>query len=119
GAAGCFATSPKSLCDNPEQALFRMRLYRHCALWMGLVLAAAVALPKPGPQLPTSATASVPLVLTGSTLIDVTDWGHSACDLQNAVVIVRDGRISEVGASGAVAIPKGDRGIHCTGKFII
>ena len=96
-----------------------MRLYRHCALWMGLVLAAGVALPKPGPQLPASATASVPLVLTGGTLIDVTDWGHSARDLQNAVVIVRDGRISEVGASGAVAIPKGARVIDCTGKFII
>ncbi len=96
-----------------------MRLYRHCALWMGLVLAAAVALPKSGPQLPASATASVPLVLTGGTLIDVTDWGHSARDLQNAVVIVRDGRISEVGASGEVAIPKGARVIDCTGKFII
>lgn len=63
--------------------------------------------------------ASIPLVLTGGTLIDVTDWGHSARDLPNAVVIVRDGRITDVGSSGAVSIPKDARVIDCTGKFIV
>ena len=31
----------------------------------------------------------VPLVLTGGTVVDVTDWGRSAKDLQNAVVIIQ------------------------------
>ncbi len=61
----------------------------------------------------------VPLVLTGGTVVDVTNWGHSARDLQDAVVIVREGKITEVGAAGTVAIPKGARVIDCTGKFII
>ncbi len=52
-------------------------------------------------------------------MVDVTNWGHSARDIQNAVVIVRDGRITEVGTPDTIAIPKGARIIDCTGKFII
>ena len=59
------------------------------------------------------------LALAGGTVVDVTAWGHSARDLQNAVVIVRDGRITDVGPAGDVPIPKGARVIDCTGKFII
>jgi len=62
---------------------------------------------------------SVPLVLAGGTVVDVTDWGRSAKDLQDAVVIIRDGRITDVGSRFAVSIPKGSRVIDCTGKFII
>lgn len=51
--------------------------------------------------------------------MDVTNWGHSARDIQNAVVIIRDGRITEVGTPDTIAIPKGARIIDCTGKFII
>ena len=60
-----------------------------------------------------------PLVLAGGTLVDVSEWGHSAKDLQDAVVIVREGRISEVGPRFAVTIPKGARVIDCAGKFLI
>ena len=63
--------------------------------------------------------ASVPLVLTGGTVVDVTDWGHSARDLQDAVVVIRDGRIAQVGNRGAVLVPKGARVIDCTGKYLI
>jgi hypothetical protein len=63
--------------------------------------------------------APVPLVLTGGTIIDVADWGRSARDLQNAVVIIREGKISEVGPASAIAVPKGARVIDCAGKFII
>jgi hypothetical protein len=49
----------------------------------------------------------------------VTNWGRSAKDLEDAVVIVRDGRITDVGSRMAVSIPKGARVIDCTGKFII
>ncbi len=59
------------------------------------------------------------LVLAGGTVVDVTNWGQTARDLANAIVIVRDGRITDVGAAGAVAIPKGARVIDCTGKFLI
>jgi hypothetical protein len=62
---------------------------------------------------------SAPLVLTGGTVVDVTDWGHSAKDMPDAVVIVRDGRITDVGPRGAITIPKGARVIDCTGKFLI
>jgi hypothetical protein len=51
--------------------------------------------------------------------VDVTEWGHSAKDLDDSVVIVRDGRISDVGSRFAITIPKGARVIDCTGKFIL
>ncbi len=62
---------------------------------------------------------SVPLVLAGGTVVDVTDWGRSAKDLPDAIVIIRDGRITNVGSRMAVSIPKGARVIDCTGKFLI
>jgi hypothetical protein len=113
--AGC--SNP--LCEDPEQTTLRMRLYRYFLLWIALAMATCLAWSKPGPQVAPGNTASVPLVLTGGTLIDVSDWGHSARDLPDAVVIIRDGRITDVGTASAVAIPKGARVIDCTGKFII
>lgn len=74
-----------------------------------------VPLALPGP--PTQV--QPPLVLTGGTVIDVTDWGNSAHDLKNAVVIVRGGLITDVGAAGSIAIPKGADVIDCTGKYLI
>ena len=59
------------------------------------------------------------LVLSGGTVVDVTEWGHSAKDLQDAVVIVRDGRITDVGSRYAITIPKGARVLDCTGKYLI
>jgi hypothetical protein len=59
------------------------------------------------------------LVLAGGTVVDVSDWGRSAKDLPDAVVVVREGRIAEVGSRLTVAIPKGARVIDCTGKFLI
>jgi hypothetical protein len=118
--SGHCASRSKRLCDNPQ----------HTGLFMGLTskiftffvvaaTASALAWASPSPQAPANAAVSVPLVLSGGTVIDVSNWGHSAHDLQNAVVIVRDGRVTEVGASGTVAIPKGARVIDCAGKFII
>jgi hypothetical protein len=106
-------------CEDPEQTTLRMRLYYYCLLWIALALATGLAWSKPAPQASPGSTASVPLVLTGGTVIDVSDWGHSARDLPDAVVIIRDGRITDVGAASAVTIPKGARVIDCTGKFII
>ena len=81
-----------------------------------LFLAAAFAAAQATPPVPPP---PIPLVLAGGTLVDVTNWGDSAKDLQNAVVIVRDGRISEVGTAATLPIPKGAEVIDCTGKFLI
>ncbi len=68
------------------------------------------------PQVPQS---PAPLVLEGGTVIDVTDWGRSAKDLKDAVVIVLNGRITDVGTRASLPVPKGARVIDCTGKFIV
>jgi hypothetical protein len=86
---------------------------------VGLVLAAQLAWPQaPSPFVPRNPP-SVPLVLVGGTVVDVTEWGRSAKDLPDAIVIVRDGRITDVGSRMAVTIPKGARVIDCAGKFLI
>jgi hypothetical protein len=59
------------------------------------------------------------LVLAGGTVVDVADWGHSAKDLPDAIVVVRDGRITDVGSRATLPIPKGARVIDCSGKFLI
>jgi hypothetical protein len=85
----------------------------------GVALAGSLAWPQSQPQIISKPVSSIPLVLYGGTVVDVTDWGHSARDLQDSVVIVRDGRITDVGSIAAISIPKGARVIDCTGKFII
>jgi hypothetical protein len=88
-----------------------MRLSRH--LIFGVV-GWALAAQATGAQTP-----SLPLVLAGGTVVDVTGWGGSAKDLPDAVVIVRDGRITDVGSRQALPIPKGAQVIDCTGKYLI
>ena len=90
-----------------------MRLIRFSRylLGFGLAFAALPALPQAEP--------SPALVLTGGTVIDVTDWGHSARDLPGAVVVIQADRITDVGLPGQIAIPKGARIVDCTGKFLI
>ena len=113
---------PGPLCDNPQKTSSPMRLVLNLAMGLcGVALAGVLAWPQtPVPSISrTPIINSVPLVLAGGTVIDVTDWGHSAKDIQDAVVILREGRISEVGPRIAVTIPKGARVIDCTGKFLI
>ena len=55
----------------------------------------------------------------GATVVDVTDWGHSANDLHDAVVYIREGRITAVGPRAILPIPKGSKVIDCTGKYLI
>ena len=98
-----------------------MRSLRFALAWLSVTLAAGLyGWPQTPPpqQVPTKAP-SVPLVLAGGTIIDVTDWGHSAGDLQDAIVVVHDGRITDVGSRASVQIPKGAQVIDCTGKFLI
>jgi hypothetical protein len=86
-----------------------------------LVASAIIAVPAATqPPAPQELTPSPPqLVLTGGTLIDVTNWGDSARDLPNAVVVIRDGHVTDVGSPADVPIPKGARVLDCTGKFLI
>jgi hypothetical protein len=94
--------------------------WRVCtALLLALVCGARTSLAEPAQQIPPVAAGPVPLVLMGGTLIDVTDWGHSARDVQNATVIIRDGKITEAGPAGSIIVPKVARVIDCSGKFII
>jgi hypothetical protein len=60
-----------------------------------------------------------PLVLIGGTVIDVTDWGHSAIDQQNSIVIIQNNRITDVGSRFLIQVPKGAQVIDCTGKYLI
>jgi hypothetical protein len=62
---------------------------------------------------------SVPLVLSGGTVVDVSNWGRSAADLADAAIVMQNGRITDVGPRATMQIPKGARIIDCTGKFII
>jgi len=106
--------------SSQERFPLSMRLSRRL-LWSaaGPVLAVVMA----GAQAPSSfmprISSPAPLVLAGGTVVDVANWGRSAKDLEDAVVIVRDGRITDVGSRMAVSIPKNARVIDCTGKFLI
>ena len=51
--------------------------------------------------------------------MDVSDWGRSAKDQQDAIVVVSDGRIVAVGSRADVPIPKGAWVIDCTGRYLI
>ncbi|MGC9159449.1 MAG: amidohydrolase family protein, partial [Terracidiphilus sp.] len=85
----------------------------------GLILAAILAWLQPQLLAQPLVASPVPLVLSGGTVIDVTGWGDSAKDIQDAVVIVRGGRISDVGLRAMTPIPKDALVIDCTGKFLI
>ncbi len=103
------------LCDNPHKTGLPMRVARLFLVWMGIALIARVSAQAQAPVSPSPPT----LVLAGGTLIDVTDWGHSAKDLPDAIVFIRDGHISDVGTRAALPIPKGVRVIDCTGKYLL
>jgi len=108
------------LCDNSSKTIISMKASGHLLLGaVALVLAAQLAWPQAPSSFVNKNPASVPLVLAGGTVVDVTEWGASAKDLPDAIVIVRDGRITDVGSRMAVSIPKGARVIDCTGKFLI
>jgi hypothetical protein len=96
-----------------------MRIHRIVLSGLGgIALAGGLAWPQAPPPVVFKPT-NIPLVLAGGTVVDVTAWGRSAKDLRDAVVIVREGRITDVGTRLTVSIPKGAHVIDCTGKFIL
>jgi Amidohydrolase family len=59
------------------------------------------------------------IVLTGGTLIDLSNSGHSTHDIPNAVVVLRDGRIESAGPAALVKIPKDARTLDYSGTYIL
>ena len=97
-----------------------MRPHRILLLWI-LLLSAAV-LPAAAQNIPpqvASKPGPVPLVLIGGTIVDVTDWGRSALDQQNSIVIIQNGKITDVGSRFLIQMPKNAQVIDCTGKFLV
>ncbi len=82
-------------------------------------LAASLAWPQAPQQPAPAAPPSVPLVLAGGTVIDLTGWGRSATDLRDAVVIIQDGRITDVGPRALIPVPDGAQVIDCSEKYLI
>ncbi len=87
--------------------------------WTLLALSAGIPTSSQPPGQVAPKPAPTPLVLIGGTIIDVTDWGRSALDQQNSVVIIQNGRITDVGSRFVIQVPKGAQVIDCTGKFLI
>jgi len=100
-------------CDNAFTTIASMRPER---IFLLMIAGALICVPALASQTPVAPT---PLVLTGGTVIDVSDWGRSANDLTNAVVIIQGDKITDVGPASTLPIPKGAHVIDCTGKFII
>jgi hypothetical protein len=108
----------ESIVRQFQEDRFSMRLSRLVGVGIGgLALAGVLAWAQAVHSI--DLNPSPTLVLAGGTVVDVSDWGRSAKDLQDAIVIVRDGHISDVGPRAALSIPKGARVIDCTGKFLI
>jgi hypothetical protein len=93
-----------------------MRLFH---FFPGVLLIGCALSSIPAQSQPESAAETPALVLAGGTVVDVTGWGDSARDLAGAIVVIREGHITDVGLPDQVPIPKDARIIDCTGKFLI
>jgi hypothetical protein len=67
----------------------------------------------------TPTASSQALVLEGGTLIDVSQFGKAAADVQDAVVIIRGGQIAAAGSRRTVKVPRPARILDVTGKYIV
>jgi len=107
------------VCDNPKDKVSRMRPLQRILVWLLFALSAGIpAFSQNDSQVPPQ-PAAVPLVLLGGTITDVTDWGRSALDQKNTIVIIQNGKITDVGSRFLIQVPKGAQVIDCTGKFIV
>ena len=74
-----------------------------------LTLVAAAA-----PSSPSQEPALAIVAIVGSTVID----GNGGPPLSNAVVVIRDGRIAEIGPKSSTPVPPGVLPLDATGKFL-
>ncbi len=114
---GNMQKSGSGLCAADERRL-RCSFAVRAAGWLGSVLSllGLIVLPALAARGAQAQPTPPPLVLAGGTIIDLSNWGHSANDLHDAVIFIRDGRITTVGPRAAIPIPKGATVIDCTGK---
>ena len=97
-----------------------MRLFRSFqALICGWISAAVLAWSQAPPPPNLNSAPAPTLVLAGGTLVDVTNWGRSARDQPDSIVVISEGKIVAAGSRADVPIPKGVRVIDCTGKYLI
>ncbi len=108
-----------AVCDNPEHKVLRMRPHRIVLTWMLPVLTLGISASAQNPAQVVPKPSPPPLVLLGGTVVDVTDWGRSAVDQQNSIVIIEGNKITDVGSRLDIPLPKGADVIDCTGKYII
>ncbi len=69
--------------------------------------------------LSTSHAQSNTTVLKGGTVIDVENYGKSANDIKNAIVIIRDGKVNSVGRAADIKIPSNATVVDVSGKYIL
>ena len=105
------------VCDNPKQTSLFMR--SSLLLTTGIICTLITGIRAIAQAPPQPAQGPPPLVLAGGTLVDVSNWGRSARDLSDSIVVVSEGKIVAAGARADVPIPKNARIIDCTGKFLI
>ena len=69
--------------------------------------------------LPVTAEANETIALTGGTVIDVSGWGTSTNDIDDAVVVMTDGTIIAVGPAASTPIPDGAVVVDCRGAYLV
>jgi hypothetical protein len=66
-----------------------------------------------------AAQSARPLVLSGGTLLDLSDFGKSTRDIRDAVVVMRGDRIEAAGPRSAIAIPGDAQVVDAAGGYIV
>ena len=59
------------------------------------------------------------IAIVGATLIDVSNYGHSANDIADSVVLIDEGKIVAVGSATQITIPSESTRIDAHGEFLV
>jgi hypothetical protein len=60
-----------------------------------------------------------PLVLTGGTIIDTSNFGRLGFDVRDSIVVIQGNEITAAGPRGKIKIPIGANVVDITGKYVI
>jgi len=69
--------------------------------------------------LPPAVSSAETLAIVGSTVVDVSDFGHGTADVVDAVVVIEGDAIVAVGPQTEVEIPPGARILDAHGRFMV